>query len=211
MFPQGYTLGSCLTVNLTPKELDRLIALVTPLYLDFSPESTPEKIRGRLTRDPSTAIDLLYKGESLVCFGVYYARKVEEKKICFRDGIVLKEGERNQGFYKEFVQLGLDRYPSDLLMTRTREPRVYKTLRRFAESGGLYPREGSTPPLFVAEIAQLFCGAKEASDFDPVTLVVKNIHTDEKPFLKVDDPGIMEFFARYLGPRDAFMVVVPTR
>ena len=201
------------TVNIDEKKLNELILLIKPIYLCFYPSSSEERIRLRLTRNESTVVDLLFVGDKVCAFGIYYFLKIQDKNILFRDGTMVDQNSQSKGYYKSLVQHALDLYAPDFMATRTQNPRVYETLTTFSSTGFIYPNEDVLITHEVGTIADLLC---EGEVLDPKTLVVKGVYKQgqdrsEALFWKVRNEKVTRLFKQFLTEFDAFLLVIPTK
>lgn len=205
-----YVIQSYTTSILLKQELDELITLVKPLYLWYSPRATSKKIRERLTRKPSTVVDICFHKERCCGFAVSYDTKVGQFKILFRDGTIIDPNETPKGLYRVLIQHAMNRADPDFLVTRTQNPRVYETLKKLSRNGKIFPDIGGKRPLEdIIEIAQHFCNGKE---FNPNTMVVKNVYEGDRfnaSYHVSRDLAVKAYFQKILGPKDAFIIVVP--
>jgi hypothetical protein len=101
MLTEGCVLTSHETSRLTDQELDRLVDLIAPIYLQFYPSSSKERILRRLQNNKATVVDLLcFEGnldsDTLVVRGVYNQGQGREDATFFS---VREEKVRN--FFKK--------------------------------------------------------------------------------------------------------------
>lgn len=196
--------------SLIPSEIEDMVAYIRHPYLWFSSESTDEDIRKRLTRHPNTRLNVLSDKKTRECtgFSVFYTENIQGKEVMFRGGTVILD--RSKGLYKRIIEEDLTHFHADCIVTKTQNPRVFETLRSFSPTNTSFPSFGDmSPPEWVLGLAYQFC---EGLNFDPRTFVLKDLYEPLRrdcDFKVTKDPSIGIEFAKRLGERDAFFVVVP--
>lgn len=198
---------ACVMGQLDAKAIEDFLNDVAPLYRWYEPDADIERMRGRFLHHPDTVVDVIYDGAAVAAFGVCVVVTLANGERClFRHGTLVAEAYRSLGLYRQLLETGLARHPTEWTATRTQNPRVFETWWK-RHGDRLHPRPGVPVPDDVQRISAEL--AEHDPAFDPATGIFHGAYTYDRTgadYRACRETWVSDFFTA-LGPFDAMILV----